>query len=129
MHHAPVGREFVVAVDDVLHGAVVPHQHVADLPLVMVLELRLDYVLGELPQQRQGFLVRHAGNAGAFIRRDIDRLAPGHRMRARDRVVDRRVLVELFLGNLDRLFHAALLGAEEMRRRAPVNPLAGGVIK
>ena len=79
---------FVVAPHAMHHLAVVPHDQIAHAPLVDVDELRLRGVLVQVSQQDARLRHRHAED-GAGVRREIERLAAAHGMRAHEPLADR----------------------------------------
>ena len=77
---------------------VVPDDDVADAVREAQLVFRLGRVRGQLVEQRARFVVGHADDAERAARHRIKRLAPGDRMRARERVRDQRHLRLLLVG-------------------------------
>src|SRR5436189_3197501 len=72
------GREIAARVQ---RAAVVPDDEVADLPAVLVLEFRPLLVLEHAQQQRVAFLARQADDRLGHQAIDVERLAPGRRVR------------------------------------------------
>ena len=113
-------HRIVVVAHGVMHGAaVVPHQDVADLPLVPVDVLRAGGPGGQQVEQRLAFLGRPALEAQRVVRIDVERLAPGADMRPNDRVFHR------CRGDIDRTSFSAECSAvmpSSMARRPSDKP-------
>src|SRR5262245_60361124 len=72
--------------------AVVPHEYVADAPLVAVDEARLGREGRQFDDQRAAFLFRHTNHADRRRGVEVERLAAGHRMRMNEWMGDVRRL-------------------------------------
>src|SRR6266581_8910478 len=104
MHYAPMA---VVVVDGiVLAAAVVPERERAGAPLEAAGEFRLHLVAEQELQQRRALFLGHAGKARGVRGVDIQRLAPGLRMRAHHGVL-REVVLAFAALFLDTVFARA----------------------
>src|SRR5579863_3373853 len=83
---ATAQRQLIVEAHLVLRRAIVPHQEIADPPLVAIDELRSHNLLEQRLQQRAALFLRHIQNVRRVALADIDRLPPRARMRADHRM-------------------------------------------
>src|SRR4051812_5980009 len=77
-----------------LGHAVVPHQEIADAPVVPVAELRSCNEFTKFLDDGQAFLVRHAANADTLAFTHVDGLASGYGMGPDDRMLDVRHVLD-----------------------------------
>ena len=75
VHQTPF-RQLIVANCKMHRGGVVPHQEVADLPFVPVLEFRLKAVRMQFFDQGGALVVRQTLDPDALASGDVERLAP-----------------------------------------------------
>ena len=78
--HDPAFVRPIIAGSAVHRGQLVPHQHIADAPVMVINEKILRRVLGQFLDQRPGFLSRHAGETMRVHRVDEQGPPTGHRV-------------------------------------------------
>jgi len=86
--HQSALRPVIIFDRQVLRTAIVPHEQIADAPLVTIEELGARHEVGQLLDERECLRIGHADNADAFAGAHIDGAASGQRMRANHRVDD-----------------------------------------
>src|SRR5262249_55033577 len=78
--HDPAFVRPIIAGSAVHRGQLVPHQHIADAPVMVINEAILRRVLGQFLDQRPGFLPRHADETMRVHRVDEQDRPTGHRV-------------------------------------------------
>ena len=87
MHQSAL-RQIIIFDRQVLRTAIVPHEQVADAPLVTIEELGAGHEVGQLLDEGECLRIGHADDADAFAGTHINGAASGDRVCANHRVDD-----------------------------------------